>query len=235
MFGLLRNHRLTYQDRYDTGGGVTAFAFTTDSDLRARPGQHGILAASATSRKPFSLASAPEEERVLIGTSLASGSPFKRRLADLRKGDQLAMRGPIYTYGQHFMVDHDARSAVLLAQGVGITPFRSILAHLALAGTDIATSLIHVSKGGHAFREDTERWATKSYYPDHADDFRAAASTAADNGQASFYVAGAPGFVSSTTALLRERGVNPRRIHQDTYLFYKPHTNLAEPDTTSSS
>ena len=229
MFGLLRNHQLVYRSRQDVGGGVTAFVFDpAEGKLDAQPGQHGMVAVSAGARKPFSLASAPEEEHVLIATSLVSGSAFKKGMGALREGDEIGMRGPIYTYGQRFTIDDDVSRAVLLAQGVGITPLRSILAHLDLTGRTVETSLVHVAADGHPFREDTERWTTRSTYVDHAADFRAAASSAAaDDRERMFYVAGAPAFVSSTTTLLREQGVGPSRIREDKYLFYKPGKNLA--------
>lgn len=48
--------------------------------------------------KPFSLASAPEEDRVLVGTSLASASAFKQRMSALRPGDRVTLRGPVNTF-----------------------------------------------------------------------------------------------------------------------------------------
>lgn len=230
MFGLLRNNRLVYKSRREVGGGVTAFSFAVKKGTWvAQPGQHGVVAVSMTARKPFSIASAPEEEDVLIATSLRSGSAFKRRLQSLREGDHVFLRGPVFTYGQRLAIEDRGSWSVLLAQGVGITPFRSILSHHTLAGTDLKTSLIHVAGGGHAFREDTERWTTEARYLDRAGDFRAAVSSAAkDDREQVFYVAGAPAFVSSTVTLLREQGVPRQRIKEDRYLFYKPGSNLAE-------
>jgi hypothetical protein len=81
VFGLLRAHRLIFDERCDAGGGVCSFAFRPEGPVGARAGQHGILGLSGTAMKPFSLATAPGEDRVLIGTSLASASAFKRRMA----------------------------------------------------------------------------------------------------------------------------------------------------------
>lgn len=78
MLGLLYTHRLVFQGRRDVGGGVSSFAFAPEQPFEAKAGQHGILQVGGTAMKPFSLASAPEEGSVLIGTSLQSGSPFKR-------------------------------------------------------------------------------------------------------------------------------------------------------------
>jgi ferredoxin-NADP reductase len=219
MFGLLKSHRLTYHDRHDVGGGVWSFAFLPDRPLHARAGQHGILQLGAAAMKPFSLASAPEDELVLIGTSIASGSGFKQRLAALRTGDPVTLRGPV----NDFTLDTTRGPVVMLAQGVGITPLRSMLAHLRLNGLRTPSTLIHVATGGHAYRRDTEAWATRSAYPEHAEQFRLATIAAAqDDPTATFFVAGASPFVSSTAALLRDHGVAADSIRRDTYLGYRP-------------
>jgi hypothetical protein len=66
MLGLIRTHRLVFDDRTDVGGGVSSFAFRSQRPVGARAGQHGVLGLSATAMKPFSLASAPGEDRVQI-------------------------------------------------------------------------------------------------------------------------------------------------------------------------
>jgi ferredoxin-NADP reductase len=219
MFGLLHSHRLVFQSCREVGGGVASFAFTPEQPFEAMAGQHGILQLGGIARKPFSLASAPEEGSVLIGTSLQSGSSFKQRLAALQPGDTVSIRGPL----NKFTLEGAAPKVVMLAQGVGITPLRSMLAHAALSGMSIESYLIHVAQDGHAYRAETEGWATTAAYPQHGDDFRAAASDAAHgNPEATFFIAGATSFVSSTASLLREAGVTGANIRQDKYLGYKP-------------
>jgi ferredoxin-NADP reductase len=219
MFGLLKSHRLIYQDRHDVGGGVTSLVFRSEKAVTARAGQHGFLQLGPTTMKPFSLASAPEEEYILIGTSLAAGSAVKKRLAALRPGDAVTFRGPI----NNFTLDRLTGPIVMLAQGVGITPFRSMLAHIAHGGLAVDSSLIHVANAGHAYRAETERWATRAAYPRHSDEFRSAVRLATRvDPKTAFYVAGASAFVSSTAALLRDCGVAQRNIRQDKYLGYRP-------------
>jgi ferredoxin-NADP reductase len=221
MFGLLQTHRLIFVDRCDVGGDVSSFAFRPEKAVGARAGQHGILGLSATVMKPFSLASAPGEARVLIGTSLASASAFKQRMAALQPGDPVMLRGPLNT----FTLDEAGDQVVMLAQGVGITPMRSMLSHIALNKLVVHSSLIHVGNVGHAYRQETEQWATAAAYPDHAHEFRAATAEAARaHPHATFFVAGASSFVSSTADLLRHAGIVGRQIRRDRYLFYKPGT-----------
>jgi glycine betaine catabolism B len=218
MFGLLHKHRLVFQGSCEVGGGVSSFSFAPEQPFEARAGQHGILQLGGTARKPFTLASAPEEGSVLIGTSLQSGSSFKQRLAALRPGDTISLRGPV----NKFTLDGAAPQVVMLAQGVGITPLRSMLAHAALAGLDVESSLIHVAHGGHAYRDETQQWATAAAYPQHADEFRVAATAAAKSTpHATFFIAGATSFVSSAASLLRDAGLTGANIREDKYLGYK--------------
>ena len=232
MFGLLHTHRLVFQGCREVGGGVSSFAFAPGQPLAAKAGQHGILQLGGTAMKPFSLASAPEEDSVLIGTSLRSGSSFKQHLAALKPGDAVTMRGPV----NKFTLDGAAPQVVMLAQGVGITPLRSMLAHAALTGTAIESSLIHVAPAGHAYRDETEQWATTAAYPQHADDFRAATVAAAHASPgATFFIAGAPPFVASTASLLRRAGVAGANIREDKYLFYKPRPHTPAPTTPGAA
>lgn len=229
MFGLLYTRRLVFQGRREVGGGISSFAFAPEQPFQAKAGQHGILQLGGMSMKPFSLASAPEEGSVLIGTSLQSGSSFKQRLAVLRPGDAVTLRGPV----NKFTLDGALSQVVMLAQGVGITPLRSMLAHAALTGMVIESSLIHVAHAGHAYRDETQQWATAATYPQHADDFRAAAAAAAHaNPVATFFIAGATPFVSSTASLLREAGVAGANIREDKYLGYKPRPRTATTPAT---
>lgn len=228
MFGLMHNHHLVFDGSTDAGGGVTSFAFRSDQPLGAKAGQHGILALGPTARKPFSLASAPEEGVVIIGTSVASKSGFKQRLAALRPGDSVHLRGPV----NRFCLDEHVKHAVLLGQGVGVTPLRAMLAHIALAGRSLPSTLVHVARDGHAYRNDTEGWASASHYPQHSEEFRTTTRDVAGvTPDATYFVAGASPFVSATASLLRDAGIAPANIREDKYLFYKPRETDAPPQS----
>jgi ferredoxin-NADP reductase len=219
MIGLLGTHQLVFQSCSDVGGGVTSFAFSAKQPFKVKAGQHCLLKLSGFARKPFSIASAPEEENVQIGTSLLSGSSFKRRLAALQPGDEVSIRGPL----NRFTFDGVEERVVMLAQGVGITPLRSMLAHVAMTQLGIETHLVHVAQGGHAYRTETERWATSAAYLEHSLQFRGiAADLACHHPNAIFFIAGAPPFVSSTSSMLLKLDIASSNIRKDKYLGYKP-------------
>ncbi|MBN1465790.1 FAD-dependent oxidoreductase [candidate division KSB1 bacterium] len=71
-------------------------------------------------RRTFSIASAPSEENLYMATR-KTGSGFKRTIAEAL-GQTIEITGPA---GR--MIRDETRPAVLLAGGIGITPFRSMI------------------------------------------------------------------------------------------------------------
>jgi ferredoxin-NADP reductase len=77
--------------------------------------------------RAFSIASAPYEDRLLFATRLRD-TAFKRVLHDAEIGSIAKIDGP---FGDLTLHNNVSRPAVLLAGGIGITPFRSMIRHAA--------------------------------------------------------------------------------------------------------
>ncbi len=89
-----------------------------------RAGQHALLRLTTNQGpdlRPLSLASPPDKDTLEFATRQGP-SAFKQALAALRPGDTVKVSRPM----GGFRYDH-ARPAVLIAGGMGITPFRSVL------------------------------------------------------------------------------------------------------------
>src|ERR1700728_2430171 len=207
---------MTLVSRKSIGGDVTSFSFSHKRRFEFRAGQHGLLFIPKVGMKPFSIASSPAEETIMIGTRLFSGSKFKLALAALNPGDKVWFLAPL----MNFTTVGTERELLFLAQGVGITPIRSILLDIADRGVDKKTTIIHVGHD-HAFRAETEWLADSAIYPSTSESFRTAVLAAAEAcSSASFMISGAPAFVKSTTTLLRDRAVATGQIKADTMLGY---------------
>lgn len=76
--------------------------------------------------RAFSIASAPDEPTLLVATRMRD-TAFKRVLKTMPIGTAVKMDGP---FGEMTLPDN-VRAGVLLAGGIGITPFRSMLADAA--------------------------------------------------------------------------------------------------------
>jgi ferredoxin-NADP reductase len=198
------------------GGDVTSFSFSHKRSFGFRAGQHGLLIIPKGGMKPFSIASSPAEETIMIGTHLSSGSKFKLALAALKPGDRVRFLAPL----MNFTTAGTGRELVFLAQGVGITPIRSMLLDIADRRLGKKTTIVHVGHD-HAFRAETERLADSAAYPSTSGSFRTAVLAATEDcPSATFMISGAPAFVKSTTTLLRDRAVAASQIKADTMLGY---------------
>ena len=193
--------------------GTAAFHFRPRRPLGYRAGQHGLWFVPRGGVKPFTVASAPEEEFVTLGTSLDSQSRFKRALAALTVGATVRLIGPV----ANFSLDRTAPSVVMLAQGMGVTPFRSMLRHTAVSGAAKRTTLIHVGTQ-HPFRRDTEADATEAYYVMSREAFsQQLAAATVRHPDATFMISGTPAFVRSTAARLKATSVKPSQIRRDVF------------------
>ena len=118
------------KDRKEIAEGTMAFRFEKPSGWAFKAGQYfdmTLLDPSETDSegnvRSFSIASAPHEETLMVATRMRD-TAFKRVLRAMPFGTAVKIEGPS---GDLILQDDIARSAVFLAGGIGITPFRSIV------------------------------------------------------------------------------------------------------------
>lgn len=139
-----------------------AFRFSKPPGFEFRPGQavdlilpaRGGLEGQAR-RHAFSLASAPFEDELTIATRMRD-SAFKRALGSLPVDAAVAMEGP---FGSLTLHRDAARGAVLIAGGIGITPFMSMLRQAAHERDDRLLALVYSNRRPEdaAFLADLQR------------------------------------------------------------------------------
>lgn len=99
---------------------------------------------------PMSLACSPTRPYLEFGARL-SGSAWKRAFAALRPGEEVEVDG---AYG-HFLLD-EARDAVFVAGGIGITPLKGMAEYLADTGSEHRSVLVYSNRSQEeiAFRAE---------------------------------------------------------------------------------
>lgn len=125
---------MTYQSklkaREEVAEGTMAFHFEKPVGFQFKPGQYADLTLinpaetdSEGNVRTFSIASAPYEGELLFATRVRD-SAFKRVLGSVPLGTEVKLEGPMGSFTLH---KNQAKAAVFLAGGIGITPFLSIL------------------------------------------------------------------------------------------------------------
>lgn len=214
--GFFRLTKLTFVKKQHEGGDIHTFFFSPSKPLKHSAGQHGVFfLLGMRGVHIFSLSSAPEEEFVTFSTHVRKGSAYKQRLDVLQPGDAMRLLGPVLD----FTLKDDVSDYVFLAQGIGITPFRSMLVHARSENLPITTTLVYVENADHTFQGETQGLATRAYYPTNPDEFTQKVKETL-NANAAYYLSGAPKFVKATKQTLRSLGVKQSRIRSDTFLGY---------------
>jgi ferredoxin-NADP reductase len=78
---------------------------------------------------PFTISCAPEDP--ILAATIKKAGPFTQRAHELQPGDEVMVAGPFGV----FCKDIDTLdNIVLIAGGVGVTPFLSVLSHFRIAG-----------------------------------------------------------------------------------------------------
>lgn len=113
--------------------GTMAFHLEKPAEFIHRPGQAMDLILSrqhtdnhsVDTRHAFSIVSAPHEDELVIATRMRD-SIFKRTLGSLSIGTLVQIEGP---FGSLTLHENTACAGVLIAGGIGVTPFISMLRH----------------------------------------------------------------------------------------------------------
>ena len=121
-------------DRREVAEQTMVFLFEKPPGWTFKPGQFVDLTVlnppetdAEGNTRGFSVASAPEEDDLMFTTRMRD-TACKRALRSMRIGTEVKIEGP---FGNLTLHNNVKRPAILLAGGIGITPFRSMVVHAA--------------------------------------------------------------------------------------------------------
>jgi ferredoxin-NADP reductase len=233
-----------FLSREEIAEGTMAFRFERPAGFDFQAGQSinlGLIDPPETdakgNRRTFSVASAPFEDEIMIATRMRD-TAFKRVLKTMPAGTRVQLRGPT---GRFTLERADARPAVMLAGGIGITPFVAILRQAAHDASRRRLCLVYSNRRPEdaAFlpeliglegrnpnyrfvgtMTEMERsgmpWRGERGFLDRAMLERALGDLA----ESTHYLAGPPGMVEAMKKLLIDAGAPQEHIRTDEFFGY---------------
>jgi len=187
--------------------------------------------------RAFSIASAPDEGMLLVATRMRD-TAFKRVLGAMPIGSQVKIEGP---FGNLVLHNNQARAAVFLAGGIGITPFRSILLRAAREQLSHRLFLFYANRRPEdaSFLQELEALQRQNtsytFVPTMTDMSRLDPSRQGETGRINqtmlanhlksaaspiYYIAGPPGMVRAMRTLLNSMEVDDDDIRTEEFAGY---------------
>jgi ferredoxin-NADP reductase len=150
---------------------IKSFFFEPEKEINYKPGQFMYFtlaqlkfADSRGATRMFTISSSPTEGRTIrFTTKIRKKSGFKKTLNSLKIGDEISGEGPDGT----FILDENEKGGhILIAGGIGITPFRSMIKYSMDKNLKEHLHLMYSNKtlANVAFRSQLEKWASNSNY-----------------------------------------------------------------------
>lgn len=174
----------------------------------------------------YSISSSPHEDALRI--SFREGiSEFKKALQSIKGGEQLYVSQ--YGNDYNFQLKRN-QSSVLIAGGIGIAPFRSMLHEMYENNDSNEVSLIYLNQSEHfLFKDELELWAKKlsnlkiSYVKTKEINRKKREKlllSLIKSVNQNFYISGPEAMVENTEHLLIDDGVPIRNIRIDSFGGY---------------
>ena len=158
--------KLTLESRADMTPTVQALTFRARRPVAFTPGQYLELEVphrhpdARGTRREFSIASAPEDLPLITVAfrevpGAKTQSSYKKALANVTAGDALAVTG---VWGDFVLPKRPTSPVLMVAAGIGVTPFVSQVRHARLAEEDRDIILVYVASESSelAFRDELE-------------------------------------------------------------------------------
>lgn len=232
---VLDSQRLTPTAHLIRATRPTDFAFRASSAVRLT-----LQTAAGAETRPVSIASSPTRN-YLEWIVRVSKSDWKHAFASLKRDDEIQVEGP----RGNFFLD-SARPAVLIAGGIGITPFKSMIEYA--VDTELATpiTLVYSSKTPDEIvcNDDLAALAQKNSHLEIIHtitrhtldqnwngrigriDIDLLREISVKHPDALYYICGTPGMVHASIEMLHTLGIADDRILQEQFKGYARHQTI---------
>ncbi|MES2225195.1 MAG: FAD-dependent oxidoreductase [Patescibacteria group bacterium] len=153
--------------------------------------------------REFSFASSPQESEVWFAVDGRSKSEYQQALRSLAPGDEIE----IFKIKGHMTWPPPSRDVVMIANGVGAAPFRSMLLDKVERNLSLTTTLISVARESFLYMDEFRNLAG-TYLPIRRDQLAETLEEITDEHPGAHYcVAGSSDFVLDVVQTLSDKGI----------------------------
>lgn len=208
---------LTLLERRHAHSSIDTYIFKSENPIIFEAGEYAHLRISGLpadkkSVREFSFASAPHDSEIWFGIDSRSNSPYQQALQRLQPGDTVSL---FKIKGHMHWPPTAVSDVVMIAGGVGVTPFRSQLRDFVERSIPISPTLIQVASGDFLYGEEFREMPI-----DYAPIRRGELSdrilrVGQEHPQAMYYIAGSSLFVHTVTEMLSALGIH--RVESDEF------------------
>lgn len=205
------------------------FVFTSSQLVKFTPGQYMEFtldhsgADSRGNRRYLSLANSPTEPEIRLGVKFGDPqSSFKKSLLSMTPGRVIAAGQLI---GDFTLPKDTSKKLVLIAGGIGITPFRSMIKYLIDTNQKVDIVVVYSTKSSDhfvyrdVFDEAQDKLNIKTIYVETESQGRMNSTRLAkeipDYRDRTFYISGSHGVVVSFEDVLKQLGISRSQIITD--------------------
>lgn len=228
-FSIFKKRKLPFLECYKESEDVYTFLFEKEKDLTWKAGQHGLFSITHMTIKnairPFSVASAPTENFIKITTIIRDNpSDFKKAMLELKQGMTITMSGPV---GSFYLKDNSP--SLLIAGGIGITPFRSIVKQIEVeeSGGEKQINLLYIdSRKSYIYKDELDEIANNTSinvtYLDSRSDLHQEVDkfTTLYKNNGKYFIAGSKSMVDSISVYLKNNNISKLNIKKDVFIGY---------------
>ena len=205
---VLLNRIHEYEDVY-------TFIFEKPIDLTFEAGSYAhvlipTVFAPERSVREISFASPPSDDTIAFSIITTSKSPWQIKLLELKNGDAVTL----FKIKSHLTVPTQG-ILVMIANGIGITPFRSIIKEH--YKKDISCILVHVGRNNYLYKNELTELPLTQYRIAREEIEATINLIIKQHIDAKYMIAGSPLFVENIASSLKENGISEENIQLDSF------------------
>lgn len=161
--------------------------------------------------REISFASSPQDEHIQFTIDGSSASDYQKALQALLKGETIE----IFKIKGHMTWPPQASQIVMIAGGIGVTPFRSMLRDKAQKNFPLTTTVVHIARDSFLYESELAELADEYTKVRRDELLQQLEHIAHSHRDAHYYVAGSIGFTEAVKAQLNQYGIT--RIETDAF------------------